>query len=179
MTNLIKATERDTLAKYSRTDAKARLTLSDLIVDLYESGLNHYDFRSPKSKQYSSTATPEQYEARRDSIAFGLGAKQYKLYTAPKAECKTWDEAKKMARKSVQQDVGTYIDRIANALFKIDNPTTDKSPTPPVSDIVKMREAINKALKIAEKDESPEYDVVALSTALNDAQNILAVRVTK
>ena len=180
MTDLINKQESATLSSYSKNDSKTKKTLASLILELHQSGKLSTDYRSPKSKQYESTATPERYEARREALAFGLGAEAYKLYTAPKADAKTWDDAKKAKRKAVQQDVGTYIDRVANALFKLENPVTaDKAPSAPVSDEVKMREAINKCLKIAEKTEAPIYDVVAFTKALNDAQRILSVRITK
>ena len=178
MQNLITSAEKTALSNYAKTDKKAKTTLAGIILEFHKTH-KATDFRSPKSKQYTSTASPEQYEARRDALAFGLGAESYKLYSAPKSVAKDWNATKKADRKSVQQDVGTYIDRIANKLNELENPNAEKAPSEPVSDIVKMREAINKALKIAEKDVAPEYDVVALATALNDAQNILAVRVTK
>lgn len=178
MNNLINSAEKTALSNYAKTDSKAKKTLAGIILELHQTH-KATDFRSPKSKQYTSTASPEQYEARRDALAFGLGAESYKLYSAPKSVAKDWDDTKKAKRKSVQQDVGTYIDRIANKLDELENPNAEKAPSAPVSDIVKMREAINKALKIAEKDENPEYDVVALAKSLNDAQRILSVRCTK
>mgnify|MGYP003637825154 CR=1 FL=1 len=180
MTNIIKANEVESLSTYARTDSKAQRTLSNIIAELYTVGFRATDYRSPKSKQYNATCTMGEYEARKDAIASGLGKVAYMLYSTPKEEAKGWDDTKKAQRKSVQQDVGTYIDRIANKLDKIANPDTgDKAPTPPVSDEVKMREAINKCLKIAEKAELPIYDVVAFTKALNDAQRILSVRLTK
>lgn len=172
--------EAEQLHDYANTDAKARKKLSTIIAELYTNGMRGSDYRSPKSKQYNATCTIGEYEARKEALAHGLGKTAYMLYSTPKDEAKGWDATKKAQRKSVQQDVGTYIDRIANKLDKIANPDADKkSPTPPVSDEVKMREAINKCLKIAEKAELPIYDVVAFTKALNDAQRILSVRLTK
>ena len=102
------------------------------------------------------------------------------LFTSSRAEAKAFDDAKKAKKRAIIQDVGTYIDRVANKLFKLENPGNDeKAPSVPVSDEVKMREAINKCLKIAEKTEAPIYDVVAFTKALNDAQRILSVRISK
>ena len=180
MKNIIKANEIESLSTYARTDSKAQRTLSNIIAELYTVGFRSTDYRSPKSKQYNATCTMGEYEARKDAIASGLGKTAYMLYSTPKDEAKGWDATKKAQRKAVQQDVGTYIDRIANKLDKLANPDTGKkAPTPPISDEVKMREAINKCLKIAEKAELPIYDVVAFTKALNDAQRILSVRLTK
>tara|TARA_R100000951_G_C2628985_1_gene177003 strand:- start:482 stop:1024 length:543 start_codon:yes stop_codon:yes gene_type:complete len=179
MNTLITSAEKTALSNYAKTDSKANRTLANIILEIHQSGKRATDYRSPKSKQYTSTATPEQYVERKDALAFGLGAEAYKIYSAPKSIVKDWDDTKKAKRKAIQQDVGTYIDRIANKLDSLENPNQDKAPTPPVSDIVKMREAINKALKIAEKDETPTYNLEALTKCLNDAQRILSVRVTK
>lgn len=175
-----KFNEAKQLHDYANTDSKANKKLSEIIATLHANGMRSTDYRSPKSKQYDATCTIGEYEARREALAHGLGKTAYLLYTASREEAKAWSADKKKARRSVIQDVGTYIDRIANKLHKLANPDTgDKTPTPPVSDEIKMREAINKCLKVAEKTEMPSYDVVAFVKALNTAQRILSVRITK
>lgn len=172
--------EAKQLHDYANTDSKAKKKLSEIIATLHANGMRGSDYRSPKSKQYDATCTIGEYQARKEALAHGLGKTAYLLFSAPREEAKAWSADKKKARRSVIQDVGTYIDRIANTLDKLANPDTgDKAPTPPVSDEVKMREAINKCLKIASKAELPMYDVVAFTKALNTAQRILSVRITK
>ena len=180
MTNLLNKNETETLATYSATSDKAEKTLAKLILQLRADGYLSTDYRSPISKKYSATCTPEQYAERKDALANGLGKAAYMLFTSSRAEAKAFDDAKKAKKRAIIQDVGTYIDRVANKLFKLENPGNDeKAPSVPVSDEVKMREAINKCLKIAEKTEAPIYDVVAFTKALNDAQRIPSVRISK
>ena len=172
--------EATQLHDYAKTDDKARKKLSEIIATLHANGMRGSDYRSPDSKKYNATCTIGEYEARKEALAHGLGKKAYLLFSASREEAKAWSADKKKERRAVIQDVGTYIDRIANKLDKLANPDTgDKTPKPPVSDEVKMREAITKCLKMAEKAEMPMYDVVAFTKALNTAQRILSVRITK
>jgi hypothetical protein len=188
------------LTSYNVMTKKNEEALSKWKSDTLEDGVKYTWFLTESKggtlprPQYDELHVASMVTMNQDTQYFTDGAKMKEFTPSQKNAEYTWKSGKRAGTTTTvgnafsrcKSDAQSRMAKMADDL----NPEVktlagrkkgadQKAPTPPVSDEVKMREAINKCLKIAEKAELPIYDVVALTKALNDAQRILSVRITK
>lgn len=162
MNTTLKNAIRSFVSNDIKTD-KARGAAIDL---LQAEGYAWTDFISPKSE--GSTATPEVYTELKEAVFAGFNKTDQALVNA---DIKGLSDDKKAARKKVQQQIGSKMKDLKNALKKRQEPE-DTAPKAPVAPETKIAELINEAIKKVQQYEGDGLkDIPEMVAHLQAARN--------
>lgn len=144
----MKTIVKNTIKAFVSADNKAGKERGKVIELLTAEGYAWTDFISPSSKgdnKPKSTSTPEEYAELKGAVVAGFTATEQKLMAQ---DAKSVPEAKKELRRYLQQQVGSKMKDLKNALKKRAEAEEAKSnPKPPVAPETKIAELINEAIK--------------------------------
>lgn len=157
-----------TIKSFVSADNKAG-NLRGKVIDLLQAeGYAWTDFISPKSE--GSTATPEVYDELKGAVFAGFTKTDQALVNA---DIKSLSDDRKAKRRAVQQQVGSKMKDLKNALKKRAEAEEAKSnPKPPVAPETKIAELINEAIKKVQGYEGDGIkDITEMVAHLQAARN--------